>query len=194
MRQYARSRISSASAASFGFRRPFERDGEMRSDGLLHAIVQVGLAPPALERGARVAVVGRHRDQRLVGADRRARARPCGTESGRAGRAPASASGSSASARSNSSARVGVAPFERRGHAGAEMEPRVLRIGGERLAKAFGGGVRLAGVERRPGRALDQRAARIDLRREAPRTAGTAPSAATGGLSCGPDHHDIVCS
>ena len=63
-------------------------------------------------------------------------------------------------------ARVGVAALERRGHAGAEMEAGVLRIGRERFAEALGRRARLSGVERRPRRALDQRGARIDLRAE----------------------------
>ena len=89
-------------------------------------------------------------------------------------------------------ARVGVAPLERRRHAGAEMQPRVLRIGGERVAEPFGGGVRLAGVERRPRGALDQRAARIDLRAEAPRPSRTGANGSSRTAFIGLDHDAIV--
>jgi len=61
--------------------------------------------------------------------------------------------------------RSGVAPLERLRHPGAEVQPWVPGICLERVAKAFGGRMRLAGVERGPGSALHERAARIDLGR-----------------------------
>ena len=138
----------------------------MRADRLLHAIVQ--LEPRARQRSS-VACASRSsahlHDQRLVGANRagevaepvlnlaeqRARLRQLRVERERAlERVP----------------RVGVAPFERRRHPGAEMQPRVLRIGRDRLAECLGRRVHSAGVQRVPRAALEQRRPRIDLRRQ----------------------------
>ena len=92
-------------------------------------------------------VVRRHRDAASRRCGPRARGRPCGTESVRAARAPASASDRAQRAL-ELVPRVGIAPLERGGHAGAEVQARVLRIGGQRFAKRLRRGVRLAGVER----------------------------------------------
>ena len=136
----------------------------MRADRLLHPIVQLGLAPPAFERRLRVAVVGHLRDQRFVGANRavevaepvlnlteqRARLRQLRVERERA---------------LELVPRVGVAPFERRRHPGAESQPRVLRVERNRLAERLGRLVHSAGIQRLPRAALEQRRPRIDLRR-----------------------------
>ena len=135
----------------------------MRSDRPLHAIVQLDLAFPPVERRLRVAVVRLVRNENLVGADRalgiahpvlnlteeRARLPQFGIERERALELLAC---------------VGVATLERRGHAGAEVEPRVLRIGGNRLAERLGRRVRLPGGQRVPRAALEKRGTRIDLR------------------------------
>ena len=135
----------------------------MRADRLLHAIVQRQLAAPALERRLRLAMVGRcgeqvfvgaHREQRIAHAvlnlsEQETRLVQLRVESDRALALVA---------------RLLVTALECGRHGGAEVQPGVSGIGGDRLAKAVGGGARLAGLERRPRRALDERGARIDLR------------------------------
>jgi len=120
-----------------GFGRSFERHGEMRSDRQLHAVVQIGLAPPAFERRHRLGFVAalssvegrRHPDERFVGPDGK---RPLA-------HAVLQLSEQGAGLRELRIQReralallacVGVAALERCRHRGAEMQPRVLRIGG----------------------------------------------------------------
>src|SRR5262249_7232437 len=52
-----------------GLVRPFERDGEMRADPLLQAVVQRGFAVPAVQRGRRLLVIGDFGDERFVESD-----------------------------------------------------------------------------------------------------------------------------
>jgi hypothetical protein len=91
-------------------------------------------------------------------------------------------------------ARIGVAPLERRRHAGAKVELRVPGIGGQRLAKTGRGGMRLASVERGPGGPFDQRAARIDLRGEDHAEEDGCERQQPAGAHRDLPHHDTVFS
>ena len=159
-------RTSSAAApAPRGrFLRPSKGHGKTLVDALLHPIVRSKPPPPARERRRRVPIVRRHRDQRLVGPDRElplahavlnlseqgARLRQLRVELERA---------------LELVARLGVAPFERRRHAGAKVELRVPGIGGNGAAEGFGRGAGISGCHSIPAAALEQRVLGIDLSR-----------------------------
>src|SRR4029077_16772826 len=98
---------------------------EMRSDRALHAVVQLDLAAPAIQRRLRVGVVRLLRDKDLVGADRALRIAHAGLDLTEG--APRLAELRIERERAlELVAGVGVAALERRRHAGAEVQSRVL--------------------------------------------------------------------
>ena len=137
MRQYARFSDSSARLASSASSGPSNDDRELAADRLLHAIVQLQLAAPPIERRGGVRPFGPERDQRVVDADgageialaaqhltehlARVRERRIDRQGALERRS-----------------RVRVAALEIRGDAGAEVQARILRIGRERVPKGFG--------------------------------------------------------
>ena len=115
----------------------FKRHGEMRSDGLLHAIVQLGLAAPARQRGLRIGVVGRLGDHGC----RRSASRPCGRPSGPAPVPAARVPREGLVQRERAFElvfRVAVPALQHRGHRRAKMKHRVLRVRGNGFAEGLG--------------------------------------------------------
>ena len=154
MRQYGRSSEASAASAERFLRRPFERDGEVRADRLLHAIVQLELAPPPFERRPGTAVAWRGRGRQPPVWRSRRRHRPGGIERDRAARAP----GQRRIQHERSPGRrprIVVSPLEVGRQSGAEVEARVSGIARERVAEVPGRCLRMACrqcVPRRPFR------------------------------------------
>ena len=79
--------------------------------------------------------------------------------------------------------RVGVPPLEEGGDAGAEVQARVLRVGGERAAEGSAAARALPRVQRVPAALLEQRRPRIDLRRRRSDRAAPGPAASAANMT-----------